>query len=96
MQYNIHCQNTYDNFLYLKISWFNPSESIHEWCLYIDSYLEQEHLQFAIAQLSKVTWLFVTEKKITAKELDYLYTLRNVQYRLWRFTREIRSILCCN
>lgn len=93
MQYNLHCKNTYDNLIYLKLSWFNPTESIHEWCLYIDSYLEREYLSIAILNLSKITWLFVTEKKITAKELDYLYTLRNIQYRLSRFTREINNLI---
>ena len=93
MQYNLHCKDTNENLTYLKVYWFDPTPSIHEWCLYIDSYLEKEWLSITISNLTKIEWLFVTEKPLKAKELDYLYTLRNVQYRIGRFTREIKTII---
>lgn len=93
MQYNIHCTFSIENLLNLKLLWYDPNPSIHEWCIYIDSYLEEEHMKIALYNLQKIKWVYVTEKNITAKELDYLYTLRNIQYRIGRFTREIKTII---
>lgn len=94
MQYNLFCLATYKNYIWLKLTWYDPEESKYQWHYYIASFLEQEWAQFAIANLQwHVEWLKVTEERLTAKQMDYQYTVRNIQYRLGRFTNRALDLI---
>jgi hypothetical protein len=94
MQYNLFCLATLKNYRWLKISWYDPSESKYQWYYYISSYLEPEWADFTISSLEwNVEWLKVTKDRLTAKQMDYAYTLRNLQYRLERFTKRTLDLI---
>lgn len=94
MQYNLFCLATYSNYIWLKLTWYEPEESRYPWHYYIASYLEPEWLQFAISWLAwHIEWLKATEQRLSAKQMDYQYTLRNVQYRLERFTKQALDLI---
>lgn len=94
MKYHLYCEITEENYIRLLLEWYEPDISHYPWFFYIASYLEPEYFTQAIMSLQgNITWLMKKEEKVSAKEMDYLYTLRNIQYRIWRFTREARSIL---
>lgn len=94
MQYNLFCLITYSNYIWLKLSWYDPEESKYPWYYYIASYLEPEWAQFATAWLQwHVEWLKITEQKLTAKQESYNTWLMNLQYRLWRFTKRALNLL---
>lgn len=94
MKYHLYCEITYDNYVSLILLGYSPDISIYPWYYYIASWLEPEYFTFAFMRLEwKITGLKKSKERVMAKEMDYLYTLRNIQYRLWRFTREVKSIL---
>jgi len=94
MQYNLFCLATSANIIWLKLIGYSPEQSKYPWYLYIDSYLEPEYAWIAEMSLrGNVEWLKITQEKLTAKQMDYKYTLRNIQYRLERFTRRTLDLI---